>query len=528
MSENLTDDSAVERALRVGLEEFDLSEEDRSLVDGEYDEDGYAIVDGPLPVVAVVGRPNVGKSTLVNRILGRREAVVEDVPGVTRDRVAYDGEWTGRRFTLVDTGGWEIDATGIHLRVAEQAEVAVDLADVVMFVVDATVGATDDDEAVVKLLRRSGKPVILVANKVDDQRTEADAAALWNLGLGQPWPVSALHGRGSGDVLDAVLDVLPDDLRATPTPTSVAARVGSPWSAAPTSASPRCSTSWPARTASSSTTSPAPRATRSTSSSSSAARPGASSTRPASAAACTRRAAPTSTPRCAPRPRSRRPRSPSSSSTPSSPSPSRTSASCSTVIDAGRALVIAYNKWDLLDEERRHYLEREIERELVQVPWAPRVNISAKTGRHVEKLVPALERALESWDYPRLDRSAQRVPRRDRRRPPAPRARWQAAPHPVRDPGLDPSAAVRDLRLRLHRGRLPPLPRASPARGVRLRGHAHRGVRPGAREAQAQIAGGTAYRFQAEVCRALRFRSLPRSCSGWILRGQATGCGAAW
>ena len=209
MSEHLTDDPSVERALRAGLEEFDLTEEDRSLLEHDGGEDGYAAESGPLPVVAVVGRPNVGKSTLVNRILGRREAVVEDVPGVTRDRVAYDADWAGRRFTLVDTGGWEIDATGIHLRVAEQAEVAVDLADVVMFVVDATVGATDDDEAVVKLLRRAGKPVVLVANKVDDQRTEADAAALWNLGLGQPWPVSALHGRGSGDVLDAVLEVLP-------------------------------------------------------------------------------------------------------------------------------------------------------------------------------------------------------------------------------------------------------------------------------------------------------------------------------
>src|SRR6478609_2430636 len=190
------DPAAVERALRAGLERGD------DALDAE-------AARGPLPVVAVIGRPNVGKSTLVNRIIGRREAVVEDVPGVTRDRVAYDAEWSGRRFTLVDTGGWEVDARGIHLRVAEQAEVAVDLADVVMFVVDATVGATDDDEAVVRLLRRSGKPVILVANKVDDARAEADAAMLWSFGLGQPWPVSALHGRGSGDVLDAVLDVLP-------------------------------------------------------------------------------------------------------------------------------------------------------------------------------------------------------------------------------------------------------------------------------------------------------------------------------
>ncbi|MGB3762002.1 MAG: ribosome biogenesis GTPase Der, partial [Ornithinimicrobium sp.] len=202
----------VETALRAGLDDFELTEEDVALVDGG--EGAGARGDGSglaaLPVVAVVGRPNVGKSTLVNRILGRREAVVEDVPGVTRDRVQYAAEWSGRDFTLIDTGGWEVDATGIHLRVAEQAEVAIEMADAVMFIVDATVGATDTDEAVVRLLRRSGKPVVLVANKVDDQRTEADAAMLWSLGLGQPWPVSALHGRGSGDVLDAVLDVLPD------------------------------------------------------------------------------------------------------------------------------------------------------------------------------------------------------------------------------------------------------------------------------------------------------------------------------
>jgi GTP-binding protein len=176
--------------------------------------DGEAFVDaaeaGPLPVVAVVGRPNVGKSMLVNRILGRREAVVEDVPGVTRDRVTYDAAWSGRRFTLVDTGGWDPDAEGMAAGVTAQAEIAAAAADVVVFVVDATVGATDADVAVVGVLRRAGKPVVFAANKVDSAAGEADAAALWNLGIGEPHPISALHGRGSGDLLDAVLDALPD------------------------------------------------------------------------------------------------------------------------------------------------------------------------------------------------------------------------------------------------------------------------------------------------------------------------------
>src|SRR6187549_2140185 len=165
---------------------------------------------GPAPVLAVVGRPNVGKSTLVNRILGRREAVVEDVPGVTRDRVSYDADWNGRAFTVVDTGGWDPDARGLAERIAAQAEVAVSLADAVLFVVDATVGITDSDEQVVRILRKSGKPVVLAANKVDDQRTEAEAHGLWNLGLGEPFAVSALHGRGSGDMLDAILAALPE------------------------------------------------------------------------------------------------------------------------------------------------------------------------------------------------------------------------------------------------------------------------------------------------------------------------------
>src|SRR5687768_3401140 len=165
---------------------------------------------GPTPVLAVVGRPNVGKSTLVNRIIGRREAVVEDRPGVTRDRVSYDANWNGRAFTVVDTGGWDPDARGMAESIRAQAEVAVTLADAVLFVVDATVGITDHDEAVVRILRKSGKPVVLAANKVDDQRTEAEAYGLWNLGLGEPFAVSALHGRGSGDMLDAILAALPE------------------------------------------------------------------------------------------------------------------------------------------------------------------------------------------------------------------------------------------------------------------------------------------------------------------------------
>src|SRR5690625_598131 len=197
-------------ALRSGLEDYELGEEDWSVLesDSEFED---AVGTPPRPVLAVVGRPNVGKSTLVNRILGRREAVVQDTPGITRDRVSYDADWAGKDFTLVDTGGWEHDAQGLGAQIAQQAEVAIDLADAVMFVLDATVGATATDEAVLKLLRRSKKPVILAANKVDGPTAEADAAELWALGLGQPYAVSALHGRGIGELLDQVIEVLPEE-----------------------------------------------------------------------------------------------------------------------------------------------------------------------------------------------------------------------------------------------------------------------------------------------------------------------------
>lgn len=391
------DEEQVERALRAGLEDFDLSEEDRLLLERQGRGGEEEAEQDTRPVVAIIGRPNVGKSTLVNRVIGRREAVVEDVPGVTRDRVAYDAEWSGRRFTLVDTGGWEIDAQGIHLRVAEQAEVAIDLADAVLFVVDATVGATDADEAVVKLLRRSKKPVVLVANKVDDQRTEADAAMLWSLGLGQPWPVSALHGRGTGDALDALLEVLPDKSgvagayqRGGPRRVALVGRpnVGKSSLLNKLAREDRVVVDNVAGT----TRDPVDEYIELAG----------KTWRFVDTAGIRRRVHQT---RGADFYASLRTQTAIEKAEVAvvlidaeDSIAEQDIRVVQQVIDAGRSLVIAFNKWDLLDEERRYYLEREIDRELVQMTWAPRVNISAKTGRNVEKLVPAIETALDSWD----------------------------------------------------------------------------------------------------------------------------------
>ena len=161
------------------------------------------------PVVAVVGRPNVGKSSLVNRIIGRRETIVEEHPGVTRDRKTVEAEWNGRAFDLVDTGGWLDTDQPLDRQVSDQAERAIKEADLLLFVVDTVVGITDEDDRVAALLRRTGKPVLLVANKVDSHARETDAWAFTRLGLGDPWPVSAVHGRGTGDLLDEVVEQLP-------------------------------------------------------------------------------------------------------------------------------------------------------------------------------------------------------------------------------------------------------------------------------------------------------------------------------
>lgn len=344
-------------------------------------------------MVAVVGRPNVGKSTLVNRIIGRREAVVEDVPGVTRDRVLYDAEWNGREFVLVDTGGWAPEATGMAAQISEQAEIAMHTADAVVFVVDATVGIQDIDDAVVKVLRRSKRPVIVAANKVDDSRTELEAASLWNLGLGEPYPVSAMHGRGSGDLLDAVLAALPEaPVVEEPEGPHRIAIVGKP-NVGKSSLLNQLAGQQRVVVddASGTTVDPVDEIVEIA-----------------------------GEPYCLIDTAGIRRRVKEASGheyyaslrthgaieraevcvvviDASEPLSEQDLRILSMVEDAGRGLVVVYNKWDLTDDERRYYLEREAERQLVQFGWAGRVNLSALTGRHVDRIGRAIEEVLDGW-----------------------------------------------------------------------------------------------------------------------------------
>ncbi len=346
--------------------------------------------------MAVVGRPNVGKSTLVNRILGRREAVVEDVPGVTRDRVTYDAQWRGRRFTVVDTGGWDPDAVGLQKAVAAQAEVAVAAADAVLFVVDATVGATDADEAVVRVLRKAKKPVVLVANKVDDERAEADAAMLWSLGLGEPYPVSALHGRGSGDLLDVILEALPEtpaerfDEQDGPRRVALVGRpnVGKSSLLNRLAGEERVVVDDVAGT----TRDPVD----------SLVEVGGETWRFVDTAGLRRRVSHASGAEYYSSLRTQAAIDAAEVAVvlldASEPIREQDQRVIGMAVEAGRALVIAFNKWDLVDEDRRPQLAKEIQRELARVQWAPTLNVSALTGRSVDKLAKSLHIALEGWE----------------------------------------------------------------------------------------------------------------------------------
>jgi len=347
-----------------------------------------------LPIVAILGRPNVGKSTLINRFLGRREAIVEDVPGVTRDRVKYECEWGGRRFIIMDTGGWEAKPDGISVQVSAGSELAMADADVLAFVVDAQVGALDEDDILVQHLRKAKKPTILIGNKVDGEREEAEAHSLWSLGLGEPRFVSALHGRGSGDLLDHIVAVLPEVGRAqNQDGYRKVALIGRPNVGKSSLFNAIAGESLSiVDDAAGTTRDPVD----------SLLDFGGSVWRFIDTAGLKKRAhqdsgtdyyaslrTSTALERCevavvvldA-----------------SEPITEQDLRVITMVEEAGKAMVIVMNKWDLVDEDRRIALDREIDRHLDQVEWAQRVNIAAKTGWHRDRLAPALRTALDSWE----------------------------------------------------------------------------------------------------------------------------------
>ena len=392
--DHLVDKTA--KALRAGLADYDLSEEDLALLQTSPQQAQAQQVAAGEPVVAIVGRPNVGKSTLVNRILGRRAAVVQDTPGVTRDRVSYAAEWAGHRFTLVDTGGWEVDVKGLDRTVAHQAQIAIDQSDVVIFVLDAAVGITATDEHIVRLLRSSGKPVVLAANKVDSEQLESDAAGLWALGMGEPHPISALHGRGSGDLLDALMDVLPKESAvASAKPNDGVFRIalvgrpnvgkssflnalageqrvvvhdmagttrdpvdelleidGEPWWFVDTAGIRR-------------------KMHKSKGADFYASLRTQAAIERSDVAVVLLDATQTVS--------------------------EQDVRIINQVLEAGRALVIVNNKWDLVDEDRQYDFKREVERDLGHVAWAPSINVAARTGWHTNRLVRALNAAINGW-----------------------------------------------------------------------------------------------------------------------------------
>ncbi len=347
-----------------------------------------------LPIVAILGRPNVGKSTLINRFIGRREAIVEDIPGVTRDRVQYECEWGGRRFIVMDTGGWEAKPDGISIAVSAGAEVAMEEADVLAFVVDAQVGALDEDEILVQHLRKAKKPLILIGNKVDGEREESDAHGLWSLGLGEPYFVSALHGRGSGDLLDHIVKELPEVGRAgSADGFRRVALIGRPNVGKSSLLNALAGTQRSlVDDVAGTTRDPVDELIEF----------GGSTWRFIDTAGLKKRANQASGTDyyASLRTQSALERAEVAVVVldASEPITEQDLRVITMVEEAGKAMVIVMNKWDLVDEDRRDQLDKEIDRHLDQVEWAQRVNVAAKTGWHRDRLAPALRTALDSWE----------------------------------------------------------------------------------------------------------------------------------
>ena len=348
-----------------------------------------------LPIVAVVGRPNVGKSTLINRLIGRREAIIEDEPGITRDRITYHAEWNGKRFIVMDTGGWEPDPDpqSINASISAGSEKAIREADLILLIIDVSVGVLEEESKLVQVIRKSGKPVILIGNKADSPETELAVHELWQLGLGEPIPVSALHGRGSGDLLDLVVTSLPtvsqredfDDIRRV----VLLGRpnVGKSSLLNALAESDRAIVDSEAGT----TRDPIDEELEF----------GGQTWRFIDTAGIRKHAHQSSGTEYYAMLRTESALERGEVAVlvidASEPIAEQDLRIMSKIVDSGRALVIAMNKWDRVDEERRELLDREKERELNQVEWAERINISAKTGWHKDRLAPALRRALDGW-----------------------------------------------------------------------------------------------------------------------------------
>lgn len=347
-----------------------------------------------LPIVAILGRPNVGKSTLINRFIGRREAIVEDTPGVTRDRVQYECEWGGRRFIVMDTGGWESKPDGISVQISASAELAMKEADVLCFVVDAQVGALDEDDVLVQELRKAKKPTLLVANKVDGENDELDAHALWNIGLGEPHFVSALHGRGSGDLLQAILEVLPE---------VGGAQVNDGYRRIALIGRPNVGKSSLLNAIAGESLSIVDDAAGTTRDPvDSLIEFGGSIWRFVDTAGLKKRANQASGTDYYATLRTQtaleRAECAAVVLDASVPISEQDLRIISMVEEAGKAMVLVLNKWDLVDEDRRIELEKEIDRHLGHIDWVQRVNVAAKTGWHRDRLAPALRTALNSWE----------------------------------------------------------------------------------------------------------------------------------